>query len=103
MTCGKPVVARGNSQWSSLLVDGDLQGCVVFVFIISLKGSIRIHINSPHKVVQASRQIRGHGLQLLGVCRDVIIQHLKEGGKGWVLPLLHGLNLFSGSIPKSLP
>ena len=24
----------------------------------------------PHKVVQASHQIRGHGLQLLGVCRD---------------------------------
>ena len=66
MACGKSVVARGNSQWSSLLVDGDLQGCVVFVFIVSLKGSIRIHINSPHKVVQVSHQIGGHGLGLLG-------------------------------------
>ena len=66
MTCGKPVVARGNSQWSSLLVDVDSQGSVVFVFIASLKGSIRIHINSSHKAVQASHQIRGHGLQLLG-------------------------------------
>ena len=47
-------------------------------FLLSLKGSIQIHINSPYKVVQASHQIRGHGLQLLGVCRDVIIQHLKE-------------------------
>ena len=61
---------------------------MVFVFIVSLKGSIQIHINSPYKVVQASHQIRGHGLQLLGVCRDVIIQYLKEGGKGWVFPLL---------------
>lgn len=66
MACGKPVVARGNSQWSRLLVDGGSQGSVVFVFIISLKGSIRIHINSPHKVIQASRQIGGQGCNCSG-------------------------------------
>ena len=80
------------------------KGCVVFVFIVSLKGSIQIHINSPHKVVQASHQILDRGLNLLGVCRDVGIQRLNKGGKGWGrLPLLHGLNLLSGSIPKYLP
>lgn len=47
------------------------------LFIPSRKESIRIHISSPHQLLQASHQIRGHGLQLLGVCRDVAIQHLK--------------------------
>lgn len=39
---------------------------MVFVFMAIFKESIQIHINSPHKVVQVSHQIGGHGLGLLG-------------------------------------